>query len=464
MIKRILIGGLGLIALLAALIWWQADRLKLKAVGMIGEAAETQMAENPDAVGTTAAEFINIPIVAREIATNVWQVTGVGNIQMVRTSKGDVIYDTGLALQTAKQLAALNAAVPDLNITHIILSHAHADHTGGEKFMPQSAERIAHAAFPEAQRYLTELDGYFWDRNRTLFPFMPEDPPKIGLIAYGGVDPDRLVAPGNPLVLDLGGTTIELHALSGAEGDDNLVAWLPEQRVLLSGDFFGPIFPQFPNVFTMRGEKIREPIPYVQSLDHIMALDPLMIVPSHRNPVTDKAVIDDGLRRMRGATFHVHEAVMEGMRSGKTLEELMVEVSIPEEFALTEAHGKVSWAVKSIWEYYATWFHFDDTTELYALPRSRVDGDILAAAGEDALLDRAENRLAADEPLHALHLVNIVMNAQPSERARDVKVEALQALLAEAMKTGNDYELYWLRSRIDATQALNFGMSVSNDE
>ena len=30
-----------------------------------------------------------------------------------------------------------------------------------------------------------------------------------------------------------------------------------------------------------------------------------------------------------------------------------------------QIHGRVSWAVKSIWEYYATWFHFDATTELY---------------------------------------------------------------------------------------------------
>ena len=36
----------------------------------------------------------------------------------------------------------------------------------------------------------------------------------------------------------------------------------------------------------------------------------------------------------------------------------MASIELPPELALTQEHGRVSWAVKSIWEYYMTWFHF----------------------------------------------------------------------------------------------------------
>ena len=64
---------------------------------------------------------------------------------------------------------------------------------------------------------------------------------------------------------------------------------------------------------------------------------------------------------------YVHDATIAGMNAGKTVYQLMEEIALPPELALSQAHGRVSWAVKSIWEYYATWFHFDSTTELYSI-------------------------------------------------------------------------------------------------
>ena len=74
--------------------------------------------------------------------------------------------------------------------------------------------------------------------------------------------------------------------------------------------------------------------------------------------------------KIREAVDFVHSATVAGMNAGKSLSELMVEIRLPER-STSETHGKVSWAVKSIWEYYATWFHFDRTSELYATPQSR---------------------------------------------------------------------------------------------
>ncbi|MDB2438811.1 MBL fold metallo-hydrolase [Hellea sp.] len=317
------------------------------------------------------------------------------------------------------------------------------------------AEIITHAEFGEEQRYLTELQDYFWGRNRTLFPFMPETPPAIGLIAYGGVKPTITVQNGLPYKFSQGGVDFEIYALPGAEGADNIVLWLPQKKILFSGDFFGPLFPQFPNIFTMRGEKIRKPVEYANSLDKIIELDPDMIVPSHKNPITDKAVIQSGLVKMRDATRYVHDQTVAGMNAGKTVEQLMTDIQLPAELALTQEHGKVSWAVKSIWEYYATWFHFDKTTELYGVPISTVYQDIVEAGGELRLQEKAQSYVNAGEPLKALHLIDIVLGAEPNNApALSTRKMALEQLRDEAeASTNNSYEIYWLNYRIRDTQS-----------
>ena len=91
-----------------------------------------------------------------------------------RLPEGDVMFDTGLSIQAAKQMSALSKVYPEVNISHIILSHSHADHTGGLKFWFEDGMNIiTHVEFEEEQRYLKELETYFWNRNRTLFPWMP---------------------------------------------------------------------------------------------------------------------------------------------------------------------------------------------------------------------------------------------------------------------------------------------------
>ena len=429
---------------------------QIKALDKIGDVGMKRIASNPDAEGSVAAEFINIPIEAREIADNVWQATGVGNAALIHTSDGDVLFDTGLATQVPKQMKVLKAAVPEIDVRRIVVSHSHADHQGGVKFWKEDeTEIIAHKEFSEEQRYLDELQPYFWGRNRTLFPFMPEKPPTMGLIAYGGVAPTVEVQNSAPYKFVQGGTQFEVHALPGAEGADNVVMWLPDQKILFSGDFFGPLYPQFPNIFTMRGEKIRKPVEYIQSLDTIIGLDPDMIVPSHKSPITDKTVIMDGLVKMRDATRYVHDAVVAGMNAGKTVEQLMDEIQLPADLALTQEHGKVSWAVKSIWEYYATWFHFDKTTELYAVPNTAIYSDLVAMAGADALIDKAEGYVAGNKPLEALHLLDIVSVAGVDNAASlKTRIVALMQLKSEAENDlKNGYEIYWLNYRIRETQS-----------
>jgi alkyl sulfatase BDS1-like metallo-beta-lactamase superfamily hydrolase len=447
------------VVLVVAGIAWQQfsggdlkQQAMIKAASVAGDVA-AEMMDRADS--ERANQLHNVPISIEKINDFIYQARGIGNTHVITTSEGHVLYDTGISIQAAKQLQLLKEAMPEGDITHIIASHSHADHTGGVKFWKEpDTQIIAHTDFAEEQRYLTELEPYFWNRNRLLFPFMPEEPPKGGMFGYGGVEPTITVSDWQVYKFEQGGVEFEIYGTPGAEGADNAVLWLPQEKILFSGDTFGPMFPQFPNVFTMRGEKVRKPIEYIKSLDLMIALQPEMIVPSHFSPVVGVENTVGGMQRMRDAVQYVHDATVAGMNAGKSMGQLMDQIQLPPELTLTQGHGKVSWAVKSIWEYYSTWFHFESTTELYATPARAVYADLGELAGVDALVERAAGYRSQDQCVHALHLLEMALARQADSRSALAEQKAcLESMLEDAQVLNNSYEVMWLEAQIADTGA-----------
>ena len=134
---------------------------------------------------------------------------------------------------------------------------------------------------------------------------------------------------------------------------------------------------------------------------------------------------------------------------------LMREIVLPEALRIGEFHGKVSWAVRTIWEEYAGWFRYEEgTTALYGVPRTSVDADLAEmAGGADKLAERGKALLDADKPLEALHMVAIALGAEPENLAAwAVKQHASQLLLARSGGQ-NLSETMWLRAEIAEAEA-----------
>ena len=143
-------GGIGRILLVIvavgalAALWLALDddagselkkQAELKALDVIGTAAANRMDFGDDGEGThgSAVDLIKRPIEVRQIADNVHYATGVGNTMMITTDEGNVIFDTGLVLQVAQQIKLLKE-VSGAPVLYVVLSHSHADHTGGAKY------------------------------------------------------------------------------------------------------------------------------------------------------------------------------------------------------------------------------------------------------------------------------------------------------------------------------------------
>jgi len=83
-----IIGALGLLILIVfGLLFKLSPSFKksaqIAALDKIGDVAVKRMSSNPEAKGSVAAEFINIPIQARQLADGVWQATGVANAHIM---------------------------------------------------------------------------------------------------------------------------------------------------------------------------------------------------------------------------------------------------------------------------------------------------------------------------------------------------------------------------------------------
>ena len=195
---------------------------QLKTMEMMGDAAAKRMGGSEmggEQTHGSAVDLIANPIEVREVTDNVYYATGVGNTIMVTTDEGNVLLDTGLSIQAAKQLRLLKEQVSDAPVTHIVLSHSHADHTGGTKiWREEGTEIVTHKDFAEEQRYLTELEPYLWQRNRRLFPWMPEEPTGIDMLAYGGIVPTITVDDEDIYRFSMGGVDFEVIGATWCRG------------------------------------------------------------------------------------------------------------------------------------------------------------------------------------------------------------------------------------------------------
>jgi alkyl sulfatase BDS1-like metallo-beta-lactamase superfamily hydrolase len=253
---------------------------------------------------------------------------------------------------------------------------------------------------------------------------------------------------------ELGGRRFEVISTPGGEALDSVVVWMPKERIVFTGNLFGPVFLAMPNLVTTRGDKPRLVERYLPSLDTVRKLGAELLITGHGDPIRGADNIKASLDKMHAAVSYVRDATIAGMNAGKDVHTLMREIKLPDNLKIGEFHGKVSWAVRSVWEENSGWFHYSDsTTGMYGVPRSSVNADLAElAGGAGPLAIRAKHKVVEGRALEALHLLDIALSAEPAHKnSLAVKIEALQAILKESGGS-NLSETMWLKSEITAAE------------
>jgi alkyl sulfatase BDS1-like metallo-beta-lactamase superfamily hydrolase len=370
------------------------------------------------------------PPKAVKINDSIYMVPLGANVYLVTTPAGNVVIDTGIANE-APDARKLLGAVSHGPVKYIILTHGHADHIGGINLWKEAGTQIiAQKSYVEFVNYVTRLEGFFAPRNAAAFGGAPKE---VGPWAGNfGAKIDPTIFFDETYKFTLGGVEFDLFSTPG-ETPDHLTVWLPASKIAFIGDNYKGIgLPEpmtFPNLFAIRGTKPRWALDWISSIDKVLALKPEVVLSGHGDPIVGNAEITRLLTRYRNAIQYVHDETVQGMNSGKDVFTLMREIKLPASFDLTESFGKVSWSVRGIYDGYAGWFDMNPST-MYELPASSVYADLVRlAGGPEPVVRLALEKMDAGKPVETLHLTDVVLASDPSNRgALDARLKALQFL------------------------------------
>ncbi len=389
---------------------------------------------------------------AVEVHAGIWMSPGLSNSYLITTADGRVIVNTGMGFEGPVHRSNFDAVDPG-PVRYVLLTQGHYDHVGGidavrdpdSEVVAQANWRIWRDDNERLERFRVDKSAFAWLDAIVAALDHAKSRPGGGAPSQSRLDPT--ITFDETHEFELGRRRFVLMATPGGETTDSMVVWLPDERVCLCGNVFGALFGHIPNLVTMRGDRYRDALTVVDSIEKVRGLSPEVLLTGHFDPIEGADLIDRELVRLRDAVMYVHDATVAGMNAGTDVRTLMGEISLPSELDVGEGYGKVAWDVRAVWENYAGWFHHQSTTELYGVGVSSVHGDLVAAAGgPDVIVDKAKARMSADEPLPAIHLAEVVLTVEPDHAgARAVMTEAHARLLE---RSENFWETAWLRKQL----------------
>ncbi|MEH7334633.1 alkyl sulfatase dimerization domain-containing protein [Neobacillus drentensis] len=417
----------------------------------------------------------------QKVTENIYCAVGysLGNSTLIVTKDGNIIVDTTESIEAAEEIKAEFDKISPIPTAAIIYTHGHADHVNGASvFLNEHTEIYSNIKTVEFfTTQFNQLKNILDRRGGRQFGVYlpPEHTPCSGLGPSLRVSPtkQKLIFPTqvfeNSMELTIGDVTLKLVSAPG-ETDDQIFIWIPEQKVLLGADNY---YPAFPNLYTIRGTSPRPILQWVHSLDKMRDLQAEYLVLGHTEPVFGSEQIAELLTMYRDAIQFVHDSTVRGMNKGKTPDQLVEEITLPnhllEYSELRELYGSVSQAVRAIYDGYLGWFDGNATNLEKLPPRIYAQKIAQLAGGADVLVQEAKKALEKDEYQWAAELSDMLLNLLPdNDKVKQIKIAALTDLGLRSYNSNN--RSYYLsqanelkgNSKSPKTKPLQTRMSYSH--
>ena len=209
----------------------------------------------------------------------------ISNAGFVITPEGVVVIDALGSPRLAERLTQSIRQLTDKPVTHVILTHYHADHIYGlQHFKQLGAQIIAHAA---SREYIqSDTARLRLEASRTdLAPWINEQTRIVPADVW--ID--------GPTSIKVGGVVFELTPVGPSHTPEDLTVYVPSEKVLFAGDLF--FNGRLPFVGQANSRQ------WILSLEKLLAFDAQAVVPGHgaasTEPKKDIGTTRDYLRHLR---------------------------------------------------------------------------------------------------------------------------------------------------------------------
>jgi len=374
---------------------------------------------------------------------------GFGNIIVVEGDKELVVVDTTTSVEHAKVAETRLREMTDKPVAAVIYTHHHVDHINGTTaFITREDAASGRVKVIAAENFMREAAV----ENAVVGPIMslragymygallpPEEEGQhfhIGCCGFdvlgssGYIEPNTFVPTDRDTEMTLAGFRFIFFS-TGGESASHLGVYLPEQKVMLSGDEVqGPTFPQ---LHSLRGTRPRDIERWVGAIDRMRAWDVEYLVPSHGQSVDGNAEINKILTYYRDAMQYVHDQSVRLINMGFTPDEIAETVELPDSVIIepwtVEYYGNVDVSARNVYGGYISWWN-GDPAELRPTPRmERARRTVEMMGGRDKVFAAAEQAFLDGDAQWAAELTTPLIRLNREDwPARQLKAAALRVL------------------------------------
>jgi alkyl sulfatase BDS1-like metallo-beta-lactamase superfamily hydrolase len=358
-----------------------------------------------------------------EIADGVMVVESFSNVIALATDEGLILSDTSGALTGEAVVSSLRAWSGDPFHT-ILYTHGHIDHVGGAGAFVANAAELGHrpARFVGHENLPLRFDRY----NLTAGYNTTINQRQFGDAANMSIGGERRFLPKatptpdltfrDRLGVNVGGVRMDLRHAKG-ETDDHVWAWLPDRKMILTGDLFMWNFPNAGNPQKVQ----RYPAEWAAALREMSGLAPELLVPAHGFPIAGvdriRTVLDDTALALETLV----NGTLEMMNAGERLDTILHSLKLPAELVakpyLRALYDEPEFVIHNIWRLYGGWYD-GNPSRLKPASDSALAAEIAGlCGGVDALVDRAKVLAENNDLRLACHLIEMAALVDPESRS-----------------------------------------------
>lgn len=386
-----------------------------------------------------------------QVGDRVYSANGysISNIVMIEGDDGLVVVDTGIDVIQARAVLKEFRKLSPKPIVAIVYTHHHADHVQGTTAFATADDVksgkvpiYAHASLLDEYEQESGLIGPIMSaRALAMYNLLLKKDELAGMnVGVGPLfrpGPSGFIPPtktfAERLDVTLAGVPVKMFYVP-SEADSEIAIYLPEDKILLAADVIQG--PTFPNLYTLRGAKFRDPRRWYESIDlmRLVAADAQHMVSHHAPPVSGRDQVREVLQHYRDAIQYVHDQTVRHINQGLAKDEIAKRVKLPPHLAsyspwLRPFYGTVQHSAPEIFTGYVGWFD-GDPTQLDPTPRAEQARRLVELmGGRDKVLAAAQEALDKGDSQFSAELTTYLIRVDLNDMdARRLKATAFRKL------------------------------------